>query len=453
MRLLALLAAAVGTLLAANAAQAADAPWPDGARYDLALAFDAGRRALTGTEDVSFVNTGPAPLERVWLRVWANGPSGCARPLARVDVESGGTAAGTAAGCTALRIDLAAPLAPGASGTLRLRLDVRVPLRNDRFGRSGGAYLLGNAIPVLAPEDAAGPRLVPYSDLGDSFYSLTAAWRLVLDVPAGLEAAATGTETAPREPLPDGGWRIVSEAPAARDLAIAIGPYAVSTRQVGNVEVRVLRLRGARPAVGARLLRQASRAVETYTRWYGRLGAAPGGPVQLDVVQTRFAEFGGMEYPELIMVVDDPLSVAHEVAHQWFYGLVGSDEWRQPWLDESLATFAQRRLLNTIGACDVQRPLGLWPGARLGDDMAAFERQPELYGAVYDGGACALQALRAAWGDQRFARLLRTWVAEHRMGVATTADFAALVRRLAPPRYKVVRWFERSRLDVSTASP
>jgi len=274
----------------------------------------------------------------------------------------------------------------------------------------------------------------------------------VLNVPPGLEVAATGTETAPREPLPDGGWRIVSEAPAARDLAIAIGPFAVVTRQVGNVEVRVLRLRGAKPAVGARLLRQAARAVATYTRWYGRLGAEPGQPVQLDVVQTRFAEYGGMEYPELVMVVDDPMSIAHEVAHQWFYGLVGSDEWREPWLDESLATFAQRRLLGTIASCDVQRPLGLWPGARLGDDMAAFERRPELYGAVYDGGACALQALRSAWGERRFTRLLQTWVVQHRLGVATTADFAALVRRIAPPRFKVVRWLERSRLDVSAAS-
>ena len=100
----------------------------------------------------------------------------------------------------------------------------------------------------------------------------------------------------------------------------------------------------------------------------------------------------------------------------------------------------------------VQRPLGLWPGARLGDDMAAYERRPELYGAVYDGGACALQALRSAWGERRFTRLLQTWVAQHRLGVATTADFTGLVGRLAPPRFKVARWLDRSRLDVSAAS-
>ena len=273
-------------------------------------------------------------------------PGRLRRARRRASTSSDGryAAGATAAGCTALRVDLPAPLEPGASATVRLRLRRARPAAQRPLRPFRRALLLGNAIPVLAPEDVSGPRLVPYSGLGDSFYSLTAAWRLVLDVPAGLEVAATGTETAPREPLPDGGWRIVSEAPAARDLAIAVGPFAVAPRQVGNVEVRVLRLRGRRPRRRAPHAPGRARRRRSYTSWFGRSGVKPGQPMQLDVVQTRFADFGGMEYPELVIVVDDPTSVAHEVAHQWFYGLVGSDEWREPWLDESLATFAQRRL-------------------------------------------------------------------------------------------------------------
>ena len=80
-----------------------------------------------------------------------------------------------------------------------------------------------------------------------------------------------------------------------------------------------------------------------YTRVVRPARRTPGAPTELDIVETRFADFGGMEYPELVLVVDDPTSVAHEVAHQWFYGLVGSDQWREPWLDEGFATFAQRR--------------------------------------------------------------------------------------------------------------
>ena len=453
MRLLALLAAAVGSLLVANGAQAAEPRWPDGARYDLALAFDAGRRALTGTEDVTFVNTGPAPLERVWLRVWANGPSGCTRPLARVDVESGGTAGATAAGCTALRVDLPAPLEPGASATVRLRLDVRVPPRNDRFGRSGGAYLLGNAIPVLAPEDVAGPRLVPYSGLGDSFYSLTAAWRLVLDVPAGLEVAATGTETAPREPLPDGGWRIVSEAPAARDLAIAVGPFAVATRQVGNVEVRVLRLRGAKPAVGARLhapgrarRREVHELVRPSRRATGSAGAARRRADALRRVRRHGVPRArdGRRRPGLRR----PRGRAPVVLRARRLGRVAGAVARREPRDVRPAPAARHhRLLRPAAAARAlagraprRRPWRPTSGSR---SCTA----PCTTAEPVRSRRCA-----RAWGDRRFTRLLRTWVLEHRMGVATTADFAALVRRLAPPRFKVVRWFERSRLDVSAAS-
>ena len=81
-------------MLGANGAQAAGERWPDGARYDLALAFDAGRRALTGTEDVSFANTGPAPLERVWLRVWASGRVQPLGPFAHTRSQTRSSGAG-----------------------------------------------------------------------------------------------------------------------------------------------------------------------------------------------------------------------------------------------------------------------------------------------------------------------------------------------------------------------
>jgi hypothetical protein len=397
---------------------------------------------------VTFANTGGAPLDHVWLRVWANGPGGCDQPAAQITVTAGGVHSETTAGCTAYRVDLTAPLAPGAQATLALALRVVAPRANDRFGHSGGAVLFGNAIPVLAVEDADGPRLVSYSTVGESFYSLAAAWRVQLDVPAGAEAALTGTETSARVPLADGGSRLVSETAAARDVAIAVGPYAVTEARVGSVAVRVLRLRSAEPATAGRLRRWAVNAVRRYSGWFGALGATPGAATGLDVVQTRFSEFGGMEYPELVFVVDDSASVAHEIAHQWFYGLVGTDQWREPWLDEGFATFAQRRLAGTLADCPVRQPLADWPGTRLTSSMALFEREPERYGAVYDGGACALEAVRRGWGPARFNRLIRTWVRTHRLGIGTTAEFVALVRRQAPRGYDVDAWLRRSRIDV-----
>jgi aminopeptidase N len=170
--------------------------------------------------------------------------------------------------------------------------------------------------------------------------------------------------------------------------------------------------------------------------------------VELDVAEARFADFGGMEYPELVRAVDDDSSLYHEIAHQWFYGLVGSDQYREPWLDESMATFANRRLDRSLRGCATRKPLRQFPGVRLTASMAFWDRRPMDYAAVYDGGACALESLRRGIGPVRFGTLLRTWVARHRMQVATTADFVALVRELAPRSFNVNGWLRRSRIGV-----
>ena len=80
---------------------------------------------LSGSERIEFVNRGPAPLERVWLRLWANGPDRC-RPR-RIDVDDRGaaTAGKERVRCSALEVRLGAPVAPGASGVLSLRFTVR----------------------------------------------------------------------------------------------------------------------------------------------------------------------------------------------------------------------------------------------------------------------------------------------------------------------------------------
>src|SRR5205085_810999 len=69
-------------------------------------------------------------------------------------------------------------------------------------------------------------------------------------------------------------------------------------------------------------------------------------------VQTPSLDGEGMEYPGIVFVEMTPGSaygrswahtaalLAHELAHQWFYGIVGNNQWREPWLDESFATFA-----------------------------------------------------------------------------------------------------------------
>lgn len=395
--------------------------WPQPERYSLELTYDERRFALAGSERIALRNTGPEPLASVWLRTWGNAFGGCERRYVRVTVTGGGRAGGERVGCTALEVRLEQPLKPGASTTLELRIDVTAPQRPDRFGRFAGAAYFGNALPLLAVAGEDGWELPPYTFRGESFLSLSAPWDVRLRVPPGVRAAATGSVQR------RAGGVAEIRAEAARDFAIVAGPMRQLERRAGGVTLRHWRLRESRRDA-ARALRQAGRALRAYTRWFG-----PYGRPELDIVEgPRAVARGagiGMEYPELVLTPARALVVHHEVAHQWWHGIVGNDEYSEPWLDESFATYSGVRLAGGPRGCPPPRGR-----PRLTASMKVFERDRGRHyrRVVYVGGMCALSMLERRIGRARFDRMLRELVAEHRDGIVTTADFVAAVRAATP---------------------
>jgi aminopeptidase N len=90
------------------------------------------------------------------------------------------------------------------------------------------------------------------------------------------------------------------------------------------------------------------------------------------------------------------------------------------------------------------------PGVFLDSTMNVFDRRPERYGQiVYNGGACALEVLAHLLGHTTFRSMLKTYVAEHRNGVTTKADFLAAVDAAAPAGFDVDAWARGVRLRVS----
>jgi Peptidase family M1 domain len=393
----------------------ADGRWPAPERYSLDLAYDARRFALAGSERIELRNTGPAPLAAVWLRTWGNAFGGCRHRFVRVRVTGGGRAGAERSDCTALEVRLAEPLARGARTALELALDVTAPRRPDRFGRFAGAAYFGNALPLLAVAGEDGWALPGYTFRGESFFSLAAFWDVRLRLPPGVRAATTGRTT--------GG---VASA-VARDFMIVAGPLRVAERRAGGVTLRHWRVRESRRDA-ARALRLGARALRAYSRWFG-----PYGREELDIVEgPRVLARGagiGMEYPELVLTPARARVLEHEVAHQWWYGIVGNDEYAEPWLDEGFATYSGHRLAGRSGSC---RPPQGRPA--LTASMGVFERRPrgDYPRIVYGGGACALRVLQRRFGRARFDRLLRGVVRAHRDRILTTPDFVAAVRAAAP---------------------
>ncbi|MES9522523.1 M1 family aminopeptidase [Streptomyces capoamus] len=388
--------------------------------YTVNLSSDTSGTVWTGHESVTFTNASATALGEVYLRLWDNYHGSCDAMPVRVGNVTGGTAGALSVACTALKVDLPAPLAPGQSATIGFDLGITVPSGADRFGHDGAFSFLGNALPVLAVRDGAGWHLDPYTNNGESFYSLAADFKVTLDHPSSLLVPATGTST----DTPGSSGRTVTTATASkvRDFAWAAGPFTkISGTSATGVAVNVYSVSGISSTSAQSMLSTAKSAVDAHA---ARFGAYPYG--ELDAVIDNNYWFGGMEYPGFVLDLVSTTALTHEIAHQWWYGIVGDDEYNSPWLDEAFTDYATDLAQGKTGT-------GCWNSVswassaeKITNSMAYWDAHSSRYSTVvYGYGKCALHDLRRVLGDTAMAKLLKDYAGAHWYGVSTTAEFKA----------------------------
>jgi hypothetical protein len=426
-------ALAVAVLVSASASATAARPagasvvrTPGDPAYVTLLRTGAKGRVWTGTHRISFTNLDSASLSTLYLRVWSNGVDGCqgGDPAIAVTGLQGGTIVDdTALGCTELEVVLDAPLAPGDRATLDMGLRIEVPAKNDRFGYHGGLALMGTALPTLEVHDDLGWHHDPFIDLGESFYSIVGRYRVTLDTPDGLDTPTTGVATMRTSPA-SGRTATTYVARDVRDFAWAAGRLRHVDGPSGRTRVRVsYRPDAVSRSAALRALADSRRALHTFSASFGAFPYP-----EMDVVLARFTTFGGMEYPTVIFTNPDRFTVSHEVAHQWWYAIVGDDEYAEPWLDESFATWSESLPFDPSTRC---RHYPFPVGARLTNDMEYWASHPNQYRTIYSGGGCMLANLAHRFGLPRFVKILGLYASRHWFGVARTADFTRAIDRAA----------------------
>jgi Peptidase family M1 domain len=242
-----------------------------------------------------------------------------------------------------------------------------------------------------------------------------------VSAPTRYQVAGTGRALG-TSPGTDGATVHRFSAEAVRDVAVTVGRLTVQRYDMDGVRLYVVAPHGGTTSPLATWAQRIDEASETLVELLGPF------PYENLWVTIQPYESAGIELSGAILFGDlnlrrDGWLVGHELAHMWFYGLVGNNQGRDPWLDESFASFAQAladggedgypwgRAVASDGPA-VGAPMTTW--ARLGQD--AYED------AVYERGAAALLEGRRRVDTERFDDALRRYLHTHAHQIATPAD-------------------------------
>jgi hypothetical protein len=397
----------------------------------LEFAVGAGHRTVSGHEHVVF--RPDREIREVVFRLWPNGPEGgrtqASLTVHRASVNGVSGFRLTSAGGrpdtqgTVLTMPLPAPVGPGTPVSAELDFTVRLPPPSwDRMGSDGRTAWWASAHPMLAWQANTGWALDPASALpGETATSEAADTDVTVIAPAG-DQVVTGGRADPPQPASDGRRRWHFVAPTARDVAVAVGPFRLTTTGVAvptgpPVPVTVAVAAGLSSSAPA-ILAEVRRALPQLA---ARFGAVPFPTLRVADLPGLVAS--GIEYPAMVLLIGprpEQDVVTHELAHQWFYALVGNNQARDPWLDEAFATYAETVLDPSAAAIPPRLAAGT-----VGASMSSFGTDYAQYtSVVYDKGAATLLSARQHAGAPAFDAAVRCYLTDLAWRVATPADLA-----------------------------
>lgn len=442
-------------------------------QFDLQVKLDATKKSLHVDQKLKYVNNTGDDLDEIYFNAI---PAAYSKNGGKVSFESiqamGKELSMTNVKETVYKVKLDTQLKKGDSLDLDMQYTLTVPEIPNRYGYVKECYNFGNFIATPALYENGKWLVQPYIDIGDAFYTEISDYRVKIDVPEGYTVCASGT-------LKDG----IYEANDMRDFAFsAAKDLKVLTAKHEDCNIHVYYSEACQYQAET-VMKSAKESLELFNK---TLGKYPYESLSLLLCSVA-DDIGGMEYPgmillqthnnqdflykymnghlsedELLKIIENddlelglpsridgkPLSAddlkkeiltmtsnldictAHEIAHQWFYGIVGNDEIRHAWLDEGFARFFDHYYAekcipeldserfgigNLIGVNQyyTDHYNGIANGeiyANLNKSLYDYRTQPMDYWDIYEKGAALLAKFYYDLGEDAFVKAMKEYV-------------------------------------------
>lgn len=337
-----------------------------------------------------------------------------------------------------LSVKLEDELYPDESVDVKIEYEITLANVISRTGYNEKTINLGNCYPILCAYDNGFYECVYYS-YGDPFFSECADYSVSVTMPEKYVLATSGEVVKSQT---DGEKTTnVMKISSARSFAMVVSEqFKVLTADVNGVSVSYYYYDDTN-AEGS--LEYAKKSIKYFSETFGKY------PFRTySVVQTPFMQ-GGMEYTSLVMISDriEQASIGevivHETAHQWWQAVVGNNEIKHGFLDESLAEYSvvmfyenhpeyslTRQTLIDIAEqtyktyCSVYQKLFGNVNTVMLRSLNEFSSSYEYVNIAYIKGCIMFDCLRQTIGDNDFIIGLRKYYEDYKFKVATPDDLA-----------------------------
>ena len=341
--------------------------WQQQVNYNIEVKLDTLNSSLDGNLEIEYINNSPDTLSYIWFHVWPNAYKNDKTDFSEQQLENGSTdfyfsnddkkgyinkLNFNVEGKSALiennndhqdiiKLILPEKLLPGSIAKIKTNFHVKLNYNFSRGGHINKSYQITQWYPKPAVYDKNGWHPMPYLDQGE-FYSEFGNYTVKITIPQNYIVASSGMRNS--EFVENEEKTVIYNQNNIHDFAWFADKDFIVDHDTLQLQSKVIDVYAYYYKENSNEWKNAlkfiKRAIVTKSNWIGEYPYS-----SVSVVDSKVPSGGGMEYPMITLIstmTDEKemdLLINHEVGHNWFYGIIATNERQHPWMDEGMNSY------------------------------------------------------------------------------------------------------------------